>query len=196
MPSKYPNYTIALLTKGSPFFLLKEAIKDSLNIKNKTYSNDAHIKSAVNWLLNAQKANDDDGVSAMYSLYQGWHSSYSETTGYIIPTAFNYYHKTKEEKIRQSALRMADWELTKQLEEGAFPGGEKNGKELPIVFNTGQVIFGMARAYQETKAQKYKDAAVKAAGWLVKIQNKNGCWDKFTYLGQIHTYNTTTAWAL
>ncbi|MBI2523100.1 terpene cyclase/mutase family protein [Candidatus Woesearchaeota archaeon] len=196
MASKYLKYFVSLITKGSPYYLLKEAIKDSLNFKNKDYSNEMHIKAAINWLLNAQKANNDGGVSAMYSLYQGWHSSYSETTGYIIPTMFNYYHKAKGEKIKESAIRMADWELTKQLEEGAFPGGEKNGKELPIVFNTGQVIFGMVRAYQETKNEKYKNASIKAANWLVKIQNKNGCWDKFTYLNQVHTYNTRTAWAL
>jgi len=193
---RYAKYFTSLITKGSSFFLSKEIIKDSLNFKNKIYSNDAHIKAAINWLLNAQKANSDGGVSAMYSLYQGWHSSYSETTGYIIPTMFNYYHKTKDEKIKESALRMAKWELTKQLKEGAFPGGEKNGKELPIVFNTGQVIFGMVRAYEETKNKKYKNAGIKAANWLVKIQNRNGCWDKFTYLNQVHTYNTRTAWAL
>jgi len=202
MASKYPKYLryfISLIAKGSPYCLLKEIIKDSLNFKNKAYINEAHIKAAVNWLLTAQKANTDGGVSAMYSLYLGWHSSYSETTGYIIPTMLNYYHyynKDKGEKIKESALRMADWELAKQLKEGAFPGGEKNGKELPIVFNTGQVIFGMVRAYKETKDGKYKNAAIKAAGWLVKIQNSNGCWDRFTYLSQTHAYNTRTAWAL
>ena len=35
----------------------------------------------------------------MYSLYEGWHASYSETTGYIIPTMFNYYRKTKDKQI-------------------------------------------------------------------------------------------------
>lgn len=193
---RYAKYFASLMTKGSPYYLSKEIIKDSLNFKNKAYSNETHIKAAINWLLNAQKANSDGGVSAMYSLYQGWHSSYSETTGYIIPAMFNYYRKTKDEKIKESAISMSNWELTKQLKEGAFPGGEKNGKELPIVFNTGQVIFGMVRAYQETKDEKYKNAAIKAANWLVKIQNRNGCWDKYTYLVQIHTYNTRTAWAL
>jgi len=193
---RYAKYFASLITRGSPYCLLKEIVKGSLNFKNKIHSNEMHIKAAVNWLLNAQRANNDGGVSAMYSLYQGWHSSYSETTGYIISTMFNYGHKVKDKKIRESALRMADWELTKQLKEGAFPGGEKNGIELPIVFNTGQVIFGMVRAYQETKYRKYKNAAIKAANWLVKIQNRNGCWDKYDYLNQMHTYNTRTAWAL
>ncbi|MEK6869698.1 MAG: prenyltransferase/squalene oxidase repeat-containing protein, partial [Nanoarchaeota archaeon] len=193
---RYIGYVTSLITKGSPYYLSKEIIKDLLNFKNRTFSNEVHIKAAVNWLLNAQKANSDGGVSAMYSLYEGWHSSYPETTGYIIPTMFNYYHKAKDEKVKESTITMSNWELTKQLKEGAFPGGEKNGKELPIVFNTGQVIFGMVRAYQETKDEKYRNAAIKAANWLVKIQNRNGCWDKYDYLNLVHTYNTRTALAL
>ncbi|MBW2976544.1 terpene cyclase/mutase family protein [Candidatus Woesearchaeota archaeon] len=193
---KYSKYLDSLAMKGSPFYLSKEILKDLLNIRNKIKSNEKHIKAAVNWLLTAQQANNDGGVAALYSLYEGWHASYSETTGYIIPTMFNYYHETKDEKIRQSAVRMADWELTKQMPDGAFPGAANGNKELPIVFNTGQVIFGMAMAYQETKNEKYKKSAVKAADWLAGIQNKDGCWDKCTYLNQVHTYNTRTAWSL
>lgn len=194
--TKYPKYFFSLLVKGSPAYLSKEIVKDSLNIKNKIYDNEKHIKATIDWILRAQKANNDGGVAALYSLYDGWHESYSETTGYIIPTMFNYYHKTKDKQLRESAIMMADWELTKQMQNGAFPGGAVDGKEFPIVFNTGQVIFGMVRAFQEIKNTKYKQAAVKAADWLVKIQGKNGCWDRFDYLNKIHTYNTRTAWAL
>lgn len=192
----YPGYLFSLVTKGSPFYLSKEILKDILNTKNRTYNNEKHIKAAINWLLTAQNSNKDGGVAALYSLYRGWHSSYSETTGYIIPTMFNYYEKTKNQDIRKNAIRMAKWELTKQLSSGAFPGGATESKEFPIVFNTGQVIFGMVRAYQETKQQKFRSSAIKAANWLVKIQNIDGCWDKSTYLNQVHTYNTRTAWAL
>jgi len=192
----YPKYFVSMILRGSPVYLSKEVLKDSLNVKNRIHKNGKHIESAINWLLTAQKSSNDGGVAAMYSLYQGWHASYSETTGYIIPTLFNYYHKTKKKEIKESAVRMAEWELKKQMPSGAFPSGTTHKKELPIVFNTGQVIFGMVRAYQETKDIKYKRSAVKAANWLVDVQNKNGYWDKFTYLNQIHTYNTRTAWAL
>lgn len=193
---KYANYGLSLFVRGSPFYFSKEILKDLLNIKNKIHDNKKHIKAAVEWILAAQKANSDGGVAALYSLYDGWHESYSETTGYIIPTMFNYYHKTKDKQIKESAIAMADWELTKQMQNGAFPGSAVDGKEFPIVFNTGQVIFGMARAYQETKNMKYGQAAVKAADWLFKVQNKNGCWDRFDYLDKIHAYNTRAAWAL
>ncbi|MEK6984368.1 MAG: hypothetical protein AABX33_07375 [Nanoarchaeota archaeon] len=194
--AKYSKYAVSLLLKGSPRHSVREIVKDSLNIKNKVCSSEKHTKAAIGWLLAAQKVNNDGGVSALYSLYEGWHASYSETTGYIIPTMFNYYYKTKEQYIRKSAITMAEWELTKQMENGAFPGATVGDKEFPIVFNTGQVIFGMVRAFQETKDSKYKKAAVRAANWLVRVQNKKGCWDEFDYLGKIHTYNTRTAWAL
>lgn len=192
----YSKYALSLFSKGSPAYLSKEILKDSLNIKNAICNNDRHIKAAVTWLLNAQKANNDGGVSALYSLYDGWHSSYSETTGYIIPTMFNYFHKTKDENIKRSAIRMAEWELKRQMPNGAFPGAATGKKEFPIVFNTGQVVFGMARAFQEIKDIRYKKSAIRAAEWLVKVQNKNGCWDKSDYLNEMHAYNTRTAWAL
>src|SRR3989344_48352 len=193
---KYARYFGSLASKGAPACLSKEIIKDSLNIKGRISGNERHIKGAMNWILAAQNANNDGGVAALYSLIEGWHPSYSETTGYIIPAVFNYYHKTKDESIRKSAIEMAEWELTRQMGNGAFPGGAVGDKEFPIVFNTGQVIFGMARAFQETKEEKYRKSATKAADWLVKIQNKNGCWDKFDYLNKVHTYNTRTAWSL
>ena len=152
--TKYLRYIISLITKGSPYYLSREIIKDSLNIKNSVSDNEKHISAAINWLLNAQKATKDGGVSAMYSLYQGWHASYSETTGYIISTMFNYYNKTKDGRIKDSAIKMVDWEMSKQMKNGAFPGGATGNKEFPIVFNTGQVTFGMVRAYQETKKNK------------------------------------------
>lgn len=192
----YSRYLISLFTKGSPIDLSKDVLKDYVNIRNKIYSNEKHIDAAISWILEAQRANSDGGVAALYSLYKGWHASYSETTGYIIPTMFNYYHKTKNESIKKSSISMAEWELTKQMGNGAFPGGAIGDKEFPVVFNTGQVIFGMVRAYQETKDGKFRNAAIKAADWLVKVQNKNGCWNRFDYLNKIHAYNTRTAWSL
>ena len=170
------------------------SLKSLFNKRYPAFSNEIHIAAAVEWLMNAQKANNDNGVSAMYSLLDGWHSSYVETTGYIIPTVFNYAEYSKKGIYRKRAIEMSDFELNCQLDSGAFPGGGK--KELPIVFNTGQVIFGLCRAYEETKDAKYKDAAAKAAGWLVSVMDNDGCWRKNDYLNNIHTYNTRTAWSL
>tara|TARA_B100001971_G_C18257058_1_gene583078 strand:- start:44 stop:922 length:879 start_codon:yes stop_codon:yes gene_type:complete len=153
-----------------------------------------HIKAAMKWLSLAQKQNNDGGVSALYSLFEGWASSYVETTGYIIPTFFNYAEFSKEPAYRKGAIEMADFELRNQLQSGAFPGGGK--KDMPIVFNTGQVIFGLCRAYQETKKEKYRKAAERAADWLVSVMDNDGCWRRHLYQNHVHTYNTRAAWSL
>ena len=52
-----------------------------------------HLRSALEWLVAAQDATPDDGISRGYSFAystyfrgRGWQPSYPETTGYIIPT--------------------------------------------------------------------------------------------------------------
>lgn len=190
----YLNYAIKALNPKKFYYLASLSLKDSLNIRHPAFSNQIHIAAAIEWLMNAQRANNEGGVSAMYSLFDGWHGSYVETTGYIIPTIFNYAEYSKKDFYRKKAAEMADFELNNQLESGAFPGAGKKG--IPIVFNTGQVIFGLCRAYEETKDARYKSAAVKAAGWLVSVMDEDGCWRKNDYLNNIHTYNTRTAWSL
>lgn len=190
----YLNYVIKGLKPKNFYFLSSFSIRDFLNKRYSSYSNEIHIKSAVEWLSNAQKQNNDGGVSALYSLFDGWAPSYVETTGYIIPTFFNYADVSKKYFYRQEAIQMADFELRNQLKSGAFPGAGR--KNTPIVFNTGQVIFGLCRAYEEMHEEKYKIAVERAANWLLSVMDEDGCWRKNEYLNHIHTYNTRTAWAL
>lgn len=191
---KYLNYLINGLKPQNFRSIAKLSLNGYLGRKYPSFSNEIHIAAAIEWLANAQQANGDGGVSAMYSLFDGWHPSYVETTGYIIPTFFNYAEHTKKEIYREKAIKMADFELRNQLESGAFPG--EGSKKTPIVFNTGQVIFGLCRAFEQTKDDKYRQAAKKAADWLLSVMDDDGCWRKNDYLGHIHTYNTRTAWAL
>jgi rhamnogalacturonyl hydrolase YesR len=169
--------------------------------KSLTQENEKHVKAAMDWMARAQDATPDGGVSMGYSvLTRKWGASYPETTGYIIPTMFNYFHATGDVKYKQRALRMADWELSVQMRSGAFQSGSLDTvPRKPAIFNTGQVIFGLARAYQETKDRKYQRAAEKAATWLVKSQANNGAWRKNLSIlttNPVHVYNTRTAWAL
>lgn len=189
---KYLKYIIKGLSPKRFYYISSISLRDSLKKRYKSYSNDVHIKAAVEWLSRAQKQNNDGGVSAMYSLFDGWSDSYVETTGYIIPTFFNYALISNNSAYKEEAIQMADFELKSQLESGAFPGGENK----PIVFNTGQVIFGLCRAYEETKSERYKESAEKAADWLLSVMDEDGCWRKSDYLNSAHAYNTRTAWAL
>ena len=176
------------------YYISYISVKDTLKKHYPAYSNEVHIKAAIEWLSMAQKQNNDMGVSALFSLFDGWAPSYVETTGYIIPTFFNYASISKNYGYKEKAVQMADFELRSQLPSGAFPSGAN--KNIPIVFNTGQVIFGLCRAYEETKEEKYIKAAKKSADWLLSVIDKDGCWSRHEYLNHIHTYNTRTAWAL
>jgi uncharacterized protein YyaL (SSP411 family) len=91
---------------------------------------------------------------------------------------------------------MADWLLSLQLENGAFPGPpwiEPKGQ--PVVFDTGQIIHGLVRAYEETAKSCYLDAARRAGDWLVEIQEEDGSWRRFD-MERPHVYNARTAWAM
>ena len=191
---RYVKYIIKGLKPRNFYNISSRSIKDLMNKRYPYYSNETHIKAAIGWLSTAQKQNQDGGVSAHYSLFDGWADSYVETTGYIIPTFFNYASISKNNIYKEEAIQMADFELRNQLQSGAFPGGGK--KDLPIVFNTGQVIFGLCRAFEETKDEKYRSSAKKAADWLVSVMDGDGCWRKYDYLDNVHTYNTRTAWSL
>ena len=191
---RYLKYIIKGLKPKNFYYIFNSALKDFLKKRYPIYENEIHIKAAMEWLSLAQKQNKDEGVSAFYSLFEGWAPSYVETTGYIIPTFFNYAEFSKKYFYKEEAIQMADFELRNQLPSGAFPGDGK--KNAPIVFNTGQVIFGLCKAYEETKDNKYKKAAEKAADWLLSVMDEDGCWRKNEYLSHIHTYNTRTAWSL
>ncbi len=169
---------------------------------------EAHLEAAIQWICRAQDAFDDGGVARSYSLVyhpyfkrQGWVPSYPETTGYIIPTMFDYARLANRQDIFERAVRMADWECGVQMENGAVQGGTIDQAPTPAIFNTGQVIFGWLRAFQETGQEQYLTCAVKAGNYLIGQQEKDGSWRK--NLSQyasgrmpFYTYNTRTAWAL
>jgi hypothetical protein len=94
----------------------------------------AHLKATIRWLCRAQDRCGGQGVSAAYSLARGWESPYPETTGYIIPTFYDYAMMTGQEEFRDRARRMADWEIAVQLPSGAVQAatwGRTKGRAQP-----------------------------------------------------------------
>ena len=168
---------------------------DNLKLKpSRDLGNVQHMHYAASWIASAQTSTPDGGVSLAYSLKNGWRPSYPETTGYIIPTLLNYSHLTGEGFWQNQAISMADWLLTVQLSDGAF--GHPSDLSQPVVFDTGQILFGFLGAFHETNAQKYLDAAAKAAYWLVCGQEPSGSWQKHCYEHQGRAYHARVAWAL
>jgi uncharacterized protein YyaL (SSP411 family) len=87
------------------------------------------------------------------------------------------------------------------MKNGAVQGGTIDQAPTPAIFNTGQVIFGWVRAYEETREERYLDSAVRAGKYLVEQQDRDGAWRKnlSNYASPempFYTYNTRTAWAL
>ena len=166
-----------------------------------------HIRCAAGWLCAAQDT-AGDGVSAGYSLLSGWYPPYPETTGYIIPTFFDVAMACGLESLRCRAVRMAEWELGIQRPSGAIPSGLHCTESDPVnmpeetppsVFNTGQVIFGWCRAYQETSDERFLEAALRAGLWIVDSQDEDGVWRRNLSPGPtttLRTYKSRVAWAL
>ena len=182
---------------------------DALRIRVRERPVDVHVRAAIGWLCSAQDA-AGDGVSASYSLSRGWLPPYPETTGYIIPTFLDCAAMDEGRNLRERALRMADWELGVQLDNGGIPSGvfQTNGTpndsvdhklEAPSVFNTGQVVLGWCRAFEETGDVRYRDAAYRAGRFIVESQDDDGAWRRNLSpipTAPLRTYKARVAWSL
>jgi hypothetical protein len=158
------------------------------------------IDAAVAWLGLAQdrSTSSDGGVARHYSLISGWGTSYPETTGYIVPTMLAYSRLRGDDSVRDRAKRMLDWLVSIQIPCGGFQGGTVDSTPVvPVTFNTGQILIGLASGVCEFGV--YREAMRRAADWLVKTQDVDGCWRKhptpFAAPGE-KAYETHVAWGL
>ena len=174
-------------------------IKDRLPLRRAVPSPEEAIREAVGWIYRAQDSSEDRGVGHSYMLGKGWAPSYPETTGYIIPTLLNWYRISGDKKARDRALQMAEWESEIQFPEGGVMASVVGRPDArPVVFNTGQVIFGWLAAYKETKDPKFLTASTRASRWLLENLGDDETWDSHGNMGEdlVHTYNVRTCWAV
>jgi len=159
------------------------------------------IEEGIGWLCRAQdlSASDDGGVSRDYSLARrGWATSYPETTGYIIPTFLDCARRFDDEGLRQRARRMLDWCVSIQLPDGGFQGGRIDARPVvPVTFNTGQILIGLALGQAEFG--DYLEPMRRAARFLADSLDEDGCWRShptpFAAPGE-KAYETHVAWGL
>ena len=175
---------------------LRILLADARGRVGPVFEDSRHLDEAADWLLRAQVATPDGGVSGGYSFEDGWIASYPETTGYIIPTLLAYAARTGRADCRERALAMARWETGVQLESGGFPGHFVDRANPPVVFNTGQIIFGLLAAFEAEPQPRFLEAARRAGAWLAQVMDPDGAWRRFDYLNQVHSYNARTAWAV
>ncbi|MBC8262797.1 MAG: hypothetical protein H8E47_01550 [Anaerolineales bacterium] len=158
-----------------------------------------HLEEAVRWILTAREHSCDGGIPACFDLLRRrWAPSYPETTGYTIPTLLACAACLRQPALRRMASDLADYLLDVRTPEGGVGHWKRrDGKQgSPIVFDTGQVIFGWLAAWRETDNHMYLQAAVDAADWLVGVQSENGAWIRYQHLGTVKVIDTRVAWAL
>lgn len=160
------------------------------------------IDAAVEWLGRAQdqSLSGDGGVARHYSLVTGWSASYPETTGYIVPTILDAARVRGDEALWRRAKRMLDFLVAIQFPDGAFQGGViGSAGKVPVTFNTGQILLGLAAGAREPGGDAYREPMHRAASWLKQTQDTDGCWRRyatpFASPGE-KTYETHVAWGL
>jgi uncharacterized protein YyaL (SSP411 family) len=155
-----------------------------------------HANGALDWIVRAHVAAGERGVSKGYNLVRRrWAPSYPETTGYTIPTLLNAGTALGRPELRRLALSLADYLLTSATSEGGVAHWVKTGAG-PIVFDTGQVMFGWLAAHDVSGDERYLRAALRAGDWLVSVQDGSGSWKRHQHLGVEKVIDTRVAWAL
>lgn len=136
------------------------------------------VELILDWLCRAQDMSPgrDGGVSGFYRLGAGWSASYPETTGYIVCSVIDQGLHRGDDSLLDRARLMLDWLVKIQFPEGGFQSGLIDAaRPVPVTFNTGQALLGLARG-TEVFGDRYRDAMARAANWLVETQDADGCW--------------------
>jgi folate-dependent phosphoribosylglycinamide formyltransferase PurN len=155
------------------------------------FSDDDHLSEAISWLQRAQDVTGDGGVSGRYDLSRGWTSSYPETTGYIVPTLLKLAGVRNDRAFVDRAERCVRFLLSTQLESGAFPGGEiAENSTKPSPFNSAQIIHGLLAWHRHAGDERALRAAIRAAEWLISVQDEDGAFRQYFYLGVPATYSS------
>jgi len=178
-----------------------EARKDKRGLPAGDPAGAVAVREAIAWLCRAQdfSTTKDGGVARHFSLVSGWGPSYPETTGYIVPSILEFARHTGDADIARRGRKMLDWLLAIQFPDGGFQGGIIGAQPLvPVTFNTGQILLGLAAGAREF-GEPYRSSMIRAADWLVHTQDADGCWRRhpspFAAAGE-KTYDTHVAWGL
>jgi len=178
---------------------IKKLSIDGSKIDNSLNTTKDHINNAVNWICTNQKLQPDDGVPATVSFCFGKiisSGSFPEVTGYIIKTLFDYSKIFNSGDVFESAIKACEFELNFQNEKGWFPEGSVGTLKGPSVFNTGQIVHGLIRGFNETGDDKYLTSCIKACDWIIQVQRADGAWNNFNYRNLPRTYDSKVSESL
>ena len=156
-----------------------------------------HLDITGRWCqLSAEKGLG--GSCAYFSPLLGWFKPYPETTGYLIPTLLNLHKHFGCLKYQQTAYELGNWLSNIQNKNGSWNGGLHPAKNSGgSVFNTGQILKGMAALYRDSKDQRWLDIGSHGAQWLAAKVDQNGLWPAGDYkASQTPSYYTHVAWPM
>ena len=160
---------------------------------------DRHLRAAADWLVRAQDAGNDRGVSYGAEMGGPFLASYPETTGYIIPTFLRLGDHYGDESLVRRALEMGSWESRIQMESGAVMGGRVDEAPSPAMFNTGMVLLGWSALYERSPEPGFLASLQRASDWMLSLQEPDGSWKKGNSRFADPTttvYNVKAAWGL
>ncbi|MEO8714926.1 MAG: hypothetical protein ABI369_07930 [Acetobacteraceae bacterium] len=195
-------YRARSLVRSLPPAALAVMAEDRAGLPGADMGPRAAIAASVGWLCRAQDCSPtrDGGVARDFSLIEGWSASYPETTGYIIPTLIAVARRDARPDLMERARRMLDWLVTIQLPGGGFQGGRIDQTPVvPVTFNTGQILLGLAAGVEAFGDAGYLAAMRGAARFLRDSQDADGAWRRhptpFAKPGD-KAYETHVSWGL
>lgn len=163
------------------------------------HSLDEHLQTALQWLTRASQAVDGKGISKGYDLLRSrWFPAYPETTGYTIPTLINAARFLGQGEWREFAYRQAEFLLGQiNADGGVYYWDQRSDRQpAPVVFDTGQVLFGWLASYRDGGDERFLQAAARSGDWLVQAQDPKGMWKKYQHLGVSKVIDARVAWAM
>ncbi len=163
---------------------------------------EAAIAAGLAWLGRAQdhSASHDGGFARDYDVTRGWSASYPETSGYIVPTMIDAAREDGRADFEMRARACLEWLVSIQFPDGGFQGGRiDQTPKVPVTFNTGQILLGLAAGVMHLDRERYLQPMRRAAAWLRDSLDADGCWRKyptpFAQPGE-KAYETHVSWGL
>jgi hypothetical protein len=180
-------------------YLIGNSCPPAKNDGNTNNTTTECIQRAIGWIQYHQRIQPDGGVTSHVQFKPGKMvigESYPEVTGYIIQTLLDYAEIFKDDNATQAALKAVDFELRLQDPAGFFPGGMLPRLTGPSVFNSAQIVHGLVKAYQMTRDERYLASLVSACRWICEVQESDGSWGRFNFLGKKSVYDTKVCQSL
>jgi uncharacterized protein YyaL (SSP411 family) len=158
---------------------LKRIIADRCELVGAVPAPEQSLENTMKWIRASFKATNDGGSSAYYLLGQGWKASYPETTGYIIPTLYEYAKFSGQTEYATLARKAADWLLSIQHVSGGWQGLQVDETCDLRIFNSGMIIDGMIEAFRVENDPKYLESARRCIHWILGKLDNSGFFSEF-----------------